>query len=485
MNTEMRLRRALPVAVAILLAACGGSGGYDNGATPSTNGSMPVVTIGAISAFGSVYVNGVRYETSGATISIDDRPGIESQLQVGDVVRISGRLNDDRRGGTASSIDCNDAVEGPVQSVDLAAGTLVVLGQTVQTDATTSFDDDIQPASLAGLPVGAVVEVSGFRDADGVIRATRIERHDPGDEFEVTGVVANHDAAAKRFAISALIVDYSTAQLDDLPGGAPADGLLVEVKGRSLDANGVLLATRVEGERGDMNADDGDEAEIEGLITRFVSATDFDVNMQPVTTSAATRFENGTSADLALNVRVEVEGEIRDGVLQAEKVEFERESDLRVSALVEAIDAAAGSFTVLGIRIETSAATRFEDKTDAKLRPFNVSELRVGDFVEVRGSAGSMPNSIAATRVEREDDEGEVELRGIATDVADPQLTILGVTVLTNADTEFENESDISIGAAEFFAQAQGRLVSVDGRLEGDTLVAREIELEGEGDFHD
>jgi len=485
MNIETGLCRALPVAAAILLAACGGSGGYDNGATPTTNGSMPVVAIGAISAFGSVYVNGVRYDTSGAMVSIDDRPGIESQLQVGDVVRISGRLNGDRRGGTAASIDCNDAVEGPVQSVDLTTGTLVVLGQTVKVDATTSFDDNIQPASLVGVPVGAVVEVSGFRDADGVIRATRIERHDPGDEFEVTGVIANHDPAAKRFAISALIVDYVTAQLDDLPGGAPADGLLVEVKGWSLDANGVLLATRVEGERGGMNADDDDEAEIEGVITRFVSATDFDVNMQPVMTSAATRFENGTSVDLALNVRVEVEGDISNGVLQAEKVKFEGEADLRVAALVEDIDAAAGSFTVLGIRIETSVATRFEDKTDAKLRPFNVSELRVGDFVEVRGSAGSMPDSVAAARVEREDDEGEVELRGTAADVVEPQLTILGVIVLTNAGTEFENESDGSISAAEFFARAPGSLVSVDGRLEGDTLVAREIELEGEGDFHD
>ncbi len=485
MNTETQLRRALPVAAAIMLAACGGSGGNDNGAT-ATPGSMPVVTIGAISGFGSVHVNGVRFDTSGATVSIDDRPGLESQLQVGDVVRISGRLNADRRSGRASSIDCNDAVEGPVQSVDPTAGTLVVLGQTVKVDATTSFDDDIQPASLAGVLVGEVVEVSGFRDADGVIRATRIERHDPGDDFEVTGVVANHDAAAKRFTISALTVDYSRAQLDDLPGGAPADGLLVEVKGRTLDADGVLLATRVEGEREDLDADDDDEAEIEGLITRFVSATDFDVNMQPVTTSAATRFENGTSADLAVNVRVEVEGEILDGVLQAEKVRFERESDLRVSVAVASIDAAAGSFTVLGITIQTDASTRFEDKTDAQLRPFNVSDLRVGDFVEVRGSAGSTPNSIAASRVEREDDEDEVELRGFAADVADPQFTILGVIVLTNADTEFEDDDEEEgggeISAAEFFARAAGRLVSVDGRLEGGALVAREVELEDDDD---
>jgi hypothetical protein len=153
-----------------------------------------------------------------------------------------------------------------------------------------------------------------------------------------------------------------------------------------------------------------------------------------------------------------------------------------VSAEIDSIDAAAGTFSVLGITVQTSATTRFEDKSDAQVRPFDVSNLRVGDFVEVRGSAGSVPDSIAAERVEREDPEDRIELRGIAADVAQPQLTILGVTVLTNAGTEFEDEGDGQIGAADFFARAPGELVSVDGRLEGDVLVAREIELEGEDD---
>lgn len=480
MNSETRICRALAVAAAVLLTSCGGGSGSDD-----TADSTPVMAIGAITGFGSVHVNGVRFDTSGATVTLDGQPGTESQLHVGQVVRIEGRLNADGRSGRASSVDFDDAVEGPVQSVDATAGTLIVLGQTVRVDGLTSFDDDFQPASLAGVAAGAIVEVSGFRDADGAIRATRIEREDAGDEFEVTGTVEGHDAAAKRFEIAALIVDYSAAQLDDLPGGAPADGLLVEVKGRTLDPNGVLLATRVEGKRVDMGADDDDEVEIEGVITRFVSPADFDVNGLPVTTTAATRFENGTSASLALNVRVEVEGQVRDGVLQAEKVEFEREADLRVSAEVAGIDAAAGTFTVLGITIQVDAATRFEDKTDAQLRPFNLDALRVGDFVEVRGSAGTVANSIAAARVEREDDEDEIELRGFAADVAQPQLTILGVTVMTDANTEFENEADANIGADEFFARAPGRLVSVDGRLEGDVLVAREIELEGEDDFDD
>jgi hypothetical protein len=475
-----KILRAALVAAALLLAACGGGGGGSD--QPAPLGADPVMTLGAISGFGSVHVNGVRFDTSGAQITLDGQPGSEAQLRVGHVVRIDGTRSRDGREGRASSIAFDDAVQGPVQSVDAAAGTLVVLGQRVQVDGLTSFDDRLQPASLAGIAVGALVEVSGFRDAQGVIHATRIEPKDASDAFEITGTVANHDAVARRFDIGTLTVDYSAAQLDDLPGGMPDNGLLVEVKGRTVDANGVLLATRVEGKRDDM--DDDMEVEIEGLITRFASTTDFDVSSHPVTTTSGTRFEDGTSADLALGVRVEVEGDIRNGVLLAEKVKFEREANLRVSAGIERIDAQAGTFTVLGITIQTHAGTRLEDKTDAQLRPFDLASLRVGDFVEVRGSPGSAPDSIAAAMVEREDAD-RIELRGIAADVAQPQLTILGVTVMTNGNTEFEDEGDNPISSANFFARAPGRLVSVDGRLEGTVLVAREIELEGEGSSHD
>ena len=480
MNRQTMMRRAPWAAAMMMFAACGGGSGGEEAADPN-----PVVTIGAITGFGSVHVNGVRFDTNGAVITLDGEPGTEAQLRVGHVVRVEGTRSG-QGDGHASSIDFDDAVQGPVESVDATADTLVVLGQDVRVDALTSFDDDFEPASLAGVVVGASVEVSGFRDADGVIHATRIEPKDADQTFEVTGTVANHDAAARRFDISALTIDYSVAQLDDLAGGAPQDGLVVEVKGSTLDANSVLLATRVEGKQDDMDDDDDEmEVEIEGVITRFASTMDFDVNGQAVTTTPATRFEDGSSADLALGVRVEVEGEIRDGVLQAEKIKFEREADLRVTAPIDGVDAAAGTFAVLGITIQTNAATRFEDKTDAQVRPFDLTTLRVGDFVEVRGSPGTLPDSIAAARVEREDEEDEIELRGIAEDVAQPQLTILGVTVMTNDDTEFEGEDDGDIGAAEFFAQASGQLVSVDGQLEGAVLVAREIELEGNDDLDD
>lgn len=464
-------------AVLTTLLACGG-GSTDSDDPAAAAGSRPVVASGAISGFGSVFVNGIRFDTSAAEIEIDGARGTESDLRVGQMVRIEGRLNSDGSGGSASRIDRRDIVEGPVQSVDVAAGSLVVLGQTVNVDENTSFDDRLGGNSLAAVTVGSTVEVSGLRDAQGDIRATRIEPQRAGDDFEVLGTVAAHDAVSRRFRIEALTVDYRTAQLDDLSGGAIADGLLVEVHGTTLDAGGALVATRVEGKRPGIGADDDDEARVAGVITRFVSPADFDVSGQAVTTDAATRFEGGSAANLALNVNVQVEGTIDGAVLRASKVKFQTRTDVRVSATVDSVDAANRSFTVLGILVLTTSGTRVEDKTDAQLRPFTVADLRAGDFVEVRGTTGATANSIAASRVERDDPEDRVELRGPATDVAQPQLKILGVIVMTNAQTDFENEGDADIDADAFFAAAVANTVKAQGQMEGDVLVAREIEIE-------
>jgi uncharacterized protein YggE len=107
-----------------------------------------------------------------------------------------------------------------------------------------------------------------------------------------------------------------------------------------------------------------------------------------------------------------------------------------------------------------------------------LSDLRVGDFVEVRGGAGAAANSIAAALLERDDPETRVELRGIAEAVTQPDFSILGVTVQTGAGTEFEDENDATISAATFFSQAPGRLVSVSGSTLNGAIVAEEAELE-------
>lgn len=472
-----RIGTTIAIAAAFL-AACGGGSetvaGIDAGGTPDPVATN-VVSSGAITGFGSIIVNGVHYATGDAEVVVDGAVATQAELAVGDVVVVQGTLAEDGTTGTASSVAVDDAVEGPITAIDLAAGNLTVLGQLVHVDADTSFDDRISPASLEGLTVGEIVEVAGFVLADGSISATRVEPKAAGEEFEVTGTVGNLDAAALTFTIGGLTVDYSAAQLDDFPAGAPEDGQLVEAKGTDLGAAGELLATRVEFKGNDRPGNAGDRIEVEGFITRFADVADFDVEGVPVTTDSGTVFENGTSADLALNRKVEVEGVLNDsGVIDASDVELKQAGFIRLESTVESVGS--DRLTVLGIEVRVDLSTRIEDKSDADVEPFTLADIVVGDFVEIRGFEDD--EGIKATLLEREDVDDEVALRGFVESVNAPDLVILGVTIRTDGGTQFRDVNDALIDAATFFDQAEGRLVEADGTLGNGVIFADEVELE-------
>jgi hypothetical protein len=474
------------MAVALLVAGCGGGGGGTDGGTtsnppPATGTTTTTFVTGAIAGFGSVIVNGVRYDTDSAQVSIEDKPAAAGELKVGEVIRLTAEV--DAQGvARAKSIQQDHLIQGAVQAVDTAAGTLTIAGQVIIVDNETMFDDSIPTRTLAGISVGDVIEVHGFAAAGGSARATRIEKAGVGEtEVEVTGLVSNLDTGQKRFNIGTLVVDYSAATLEDFGSTGIAAGNLVEVKGTSFLADGALRATKVEREGHQADGRSGDDSEVEGLVTRFGSATDFDVAGQKVVTNASTVFVNGTAADLQLNVKVEAEGKFdSSNALVAAKVVFKRQSTARLAAMVESVDAGGGSFRALGITVVVSNTTLQEDH-ESDDHFFNLADLRVGDWVEVGGYVDPAGTGwLIATRLERDDPEDEVELRGPATDVAATSFKVLGVSVELLPDTEYEDE-DTRISASEFLARAAGQTVEVDGNWNGTSLLADEAEIEREG----
>ncbi|HEY5642284.1 MAG TPA: DUF5666 domain-containing protein, partial [Woeseiaceae bacterium] len=294
MKTPTLKMAATFLAMMPLLTACGGGGGYDGGSNPPppTGGitrTGDAVAVGPITGFGSVIVNGVEYETDAATTFIhDDNPSAgQDDFKVGETVLIKGRIDDNNGNARATEIEFEDAVEGPVTSVDELASTFVVLGQTVRVVATTSFDDSCNIDSLNGLIGFAQVEVSGTADSTGVIEATRVECKTQAqvgldDLWEVNGTVRNLSTANSTFEINGFVVDYTGATRDNFPGDVISEGDPVEAKGNALTGTGALAASRVEYKGARFADDAGDHIEIEGFITRFVSPTNFDVSGIPV-----------------------------------------------------------------------------------------------------------------------------------------------------------------------------------------------------------
>jgi hypothetical protein len=254
------------------------------------------------------------------------------------------------------------------------------------------------------------------------------------------------------------------------------------------------LATKIEAEGLGLDAADGlafddfDEVqvELEGFITRFASATDFDVSGFPVRTNSGTVFDGGGPVDLALNVKVEVEGDLNsNNVLVADKVDIRRANDLRVTALVDE-DAVGDTIMLLGITVRVDALTRIEDKTDAEVPASDLlGVITANDYVEARGGADpSGAADILASLLEREDPPDvlgeDTELRGFVDTLADPSLTVAAVTIDTNAQTVFRNIDDSVMTAADFFATVQdGDLVDINGTEgPGNTILAEEVSLE-------
>jgi hypothetical protein len=329
-----------------------------------------------------------------------------------------------------------------------------------------------------------VVEVSGIVPADGLIDATRIDLKPDGGPYDVSGYVTGVSVAARRFALNALVVDYSSANMEDFVAGDPAVGDLVKVTGFTFLADGAFKATHVELRSDDyLAAGPGDVVEIEGVVEDFASVTDFRVAGWDVATTSATTYEHGTAANLADGVLVKVKGVANaEGVLVAQKIAFREVSTIRIVAQLDGLTFS-GHLQLLGVDVTVADTTVFRDMSILALREFGLGDLAIGNWLDVRGyeqPEGS--GAIVATQVVRIDPASDVRMRGPFRDPARPDFDILSVLVTTSNSTRFVLEGNVRITAEEFFAEAPGELVEAWGTWSAPVLSAQRVEIKASED---
>jgi hypothetical protein len=166
---------------------------------------------------------------------------------------------------------------------------------------------------VSGLNEGDIVEVSGHLDANGTIYATFVGASN-ASQYEITGFVT--DRAAGSFAIGDLTVIWDDDKVKR--------GDYVEVRGL-LNNNGELVADSVEKRIPGLGVTDSGKVEIEGLATSDCIGLPctFSLGTQAVQVDDKTRIENGTAAQIVIGVRLEVEGRLENGILNAREIEFE------------------------------------------------------------------------------------------------------------------------------------------------------------------
>jgi hypothetical protein len=192
------IRITTVVAAAWLFVSCGGGG--PDVVTGIGSGGTGGIASGPITGFGSVIVNGVKFDDTAARVTIDDVPDRPvSELKLGMVVEVRGVVDADMT-GKADTITATHSVQGPVGVVDAAGATLQLLGQRVRVNAATVFDGF---TTLGAIGAGEVIAISGLKDAAArAFVATRIERRPPlsasPTPMQVQGTIAGLTATTFR-----------------------------------------------------------------------------------------------------------------------------------------------------------------------------------------------------------------------------------------------------------------------------------------------
>ncbi|MDW1602389.1 DUF5666 domain-containing protein [Vibrio sp. Vb2960] len=303
---------ALISVVGLALSGCGGSGGGSNSdSTPTQPVVKPSVAIGSVEAVNAeestLTVNGHTYRVS--EVVYDD-----TQVQLADVkpkmvVRVGSDIRQASDNGVRVTLE--PTITGRVTAIDHMKKTFTVNGIELQFD---DLSDDIEvndwvmvsslPTADAGYRVLSVVEIDVDNDYPAL-----------GSYYELEGRITSTDENAGTFELGTNI----TVSYDNI--SQLSIGQWVEVEGEMQ--NGIFMANEVEVEGYDVISNDSD---VEGIVTWVANDySEFSLNYRGAFfIDNATRFEDGSKANLKQGQEVEVTSVMKNGKRIATVIEFEQ-----------------------------------------------------------------------------------------------------------------------------------------------------------------
>ncbi len=482
------------------ISACGGGGsdlGIADGGIRGTGSS-----VGPVSGFGSVFVNGVKFSTDGIpnqAVDSDDGIEFETDLSKGMILRVEGQWRDDGT-GTADQLLYDDTLRGPVDQVvadPSGAGefvTLTVMGQSVQIDRQTVVRGTTYATLLSEAAISDHVRVSAWRQADGSYRAGYIETIAVDvTDVELEGRVSAVETDQNRFTIGTITIEYDELSVNFGSGLTEPDlatDTVLEVEG-SLAGN-VLIASSIDRDdarRFSRNA--GDDIQLTATIDASYTASgatarpgEFRLGNLTVRVTDATELDDDLeTSDLNEGLLVQVEGQfLSDTVIEAEEIEL-RDGNAKVEGVVSGT--ADNTFLIGGVEVRVLPTTAFTVEGGSDM---SFESLPIGTTtVEVEGVEKQQGSSvfIEALKVEVDDEvastdeRAQFELEGTLSAISPSAITILGVSI--DAATEsYANNSQADI--TNRFDNGEVVILEVEYSRDGNTFTAIEIELEENDD---
>ncbi len=455
------------------------------------------ITMGHITGFGSMYVNGIKFNTDDALFT---RDGVSSKQQsdfsTGEIVKIIGTVDQDNKTGIATEVIFSDVLEGPVTAIlDAADIQIEVLGQVVTITELTvlhGFKD------LEELELDNMLEVSGFIDTEGKITASSIKLLEEEFNFssilDIEGNVSLLDANNRTFQLNDnLTIDYSNAVFEGFSEADLQNTQYLAVFSEQNIQNGRIIAHTLFAV--DNTLEVGASYEIEGLVTRFVSTTDFDIEGLAVSINSDTVYKNGSSQDIKLNQRAIVTGIADANSIVAEQITlFDSSKEVSLEASIEAIDLTQGTIRILGETVLIDSFTLFSDDRSSNdssnlsdsFLSLNLEQFSLGDFVFINAYQNQQ-GKVVATRLSKTDLFESLYLSAqLESFQADLGIVMLfGQTVTRYTDTFYFDIESNFITQTEFFSLLQNNpkaIIDVTGTITGnkailaDTLGILEVE---------
>jgi Domain of unknown function (DUF5666) len=328
---------------------------------------------------------------------------------------------------------------------------IAVLGQPLTITGDTTLAGVSAPFTL---PLGTPVVVAGLVDANGSILATLVERRGQmGARFLLTGQVQAVGGQPTTFQVGDQWVSAPAIAFAGCAAATPVVGEFVELRANAVTPfpPGTVLNTVTDGRcvspvpAGTVGA----AGFLQGLVTLVPAPDRFEIGSLVVTMSPTTSFVFGSLDDLDPGVAVTVDGSYVDAqTFAADVVEFVRPVVRYEAPLTPAGVTPGISLRPFSIPVLWTAQVRDEDGILA-------NGLTQATQVEVRGYLDSSGQAYATRVRERGNpDANDVRLRGPVEAIANPFITIQGLSIDTTGDT-FADEYGVTMTAPEFFAAVQ------------------------------
>lgn len=441
-----------------LMSACSNSTNTDSD-SDTTEAIKSVGVISSVNSQQSVDVNGITYSTTNSTISNEE----SGSLDVGMVVTLDGMMDEANHHGEAHKIHYEAEIKGVVVTNDVVnSNTLNVMGQMVMVDDMTMYvSEDENYPTLDSIPVNAYVEVSGFKRMDGSIKATRIEleaaAYEVGMMLKVKGKIT--EVGDMYFTINGLTVMYNdTTTFINLTKEDIAVGLCVKVLSeQAFDVDAMnLMADAIKLKYHGVDADHGDKVELYGEVTSDgVTDNLFMLNDQPVMITDRTHYVHGTVDDIVKGAMLQAKGRMDENdVLVAEKIKFQKPHNVKISGIVDAVNADEHYLQVMGAMVYVDNTTWMKDHphyapnhpknpnataetSEMAMPAFSLSDIEPGNFVMIHGGYSSQQDAVLARKLQRKkpDHPAPVHVVGPVTaiDTENHFIVIAGVKVDVSA----------------------------------------------------